>query len=45
MSLRSIEYYNLQFQAYPEAMILCGYGLKLAELRDLLVKILMCKLW
>lgn len=34
--LRSIEYYNLQFQAYPEAMILCGYGLKLAELRDLL---------
>lgn len=34
--LRSIEYYNIQFQAYPEVIMVCGYGSKLAELRDLL---------
>lgn len=34
--IRSVEYYNLQFNAYPEAIILCGQGLKLAELKNLL---------
>ncbi len=33
---RSLEYYNMQFQAYPETIILCGYGSKLDELKEVL---------
>lgn len=32
--LRSVEYFNIQFQYIPGLLLLCGYCFKLAELKD-----------
>lgn len=35
-ALRSVEYFNIQFQYIPGVLILCGYCSRLTELKDLL---------